>query len=128
MDQCRFRDCKHDQEPGCAVRAAIDDGRLDPARFDSLERLVAEEAALEAEQRAKDKAGDRRRGGRPAPTAEEDEPDDIDRADAAATRPLPPPLTAATAGQTACGDATRTSTTAATSIGPYTWGNCWPAS
>ena len=33
MDQCRFRDCKHDQEPGCAVRAAIDDGRLDPDRF-----------------------------------------------------------------------------------------------
>jgi ribosome biogenesis GTPase len=84
MDQCRFRDCKHDQEPGCAVRAAIDDGRLDPARFASLERLVAEEAALEAEQRAKEKTADRRRGGRPAPTAEEDEPDDIDRADAAA--------------------------------------------
>ena len=84
MDQCRFRDCKHDQEPGCAVRAAIDDGRLDPDRFASLERLVAEEAALEEEQRAKEKAADRRRGGRPAPTAEEDELDDIDRADAAA--------------------------------------------
>ena len=65
MDQCRFRDCKHDQEPGCAVQAAIADGRLDPARFASLERLVAEEAALEEEQRAKEKAGDRRRGGRP---------------------------------------------------------------
>ena len=84
MDQCRFRDCKHDQEPGCAVRAAIDDGRLDPDRFASLERLVAEEAALEEEQRAKDKAADRRRGGRPAPTAEEDELDDLDRAAAAA--------------------------------------------
>ena len=84
MDQCRFRDCKHDQEPGCAVRAAIADGRLDPDRFASLERLVAEEAALEDEQRAKEKAGDRRRGGRPARMAEEDELDDIDRADAAA--------------------------------------------
>ena len=61
MDQCRFRDCKHDQEPGCAVREAIDDGRLDPDRFANLERLVAEEAALEAEQRARDKAADRRR-------------------------------------------------------------------
>lgn len=81
MDQCRFRDCKHDQEPGCAVRAAIDDGRLDPDRFASLERLVAEEVALEAEQRAKDKVADRRRGGRPGPTAEEDELDELDRRD-----------------------------------------------
>jgi ribosome biogenesis GTPase len=61
MDNCRFRDCKHDQEPGCAVRQAIEDGTLDPDRFHNLERLVAEEAALEAEQRAKDKHADRRR-------------------------------------------------------------------
>jgi len=61
MDNCRFRDCKHDQEPGCAVRQAIEDGTLDPDRFHNLERLVAEEAALEAEQRAKDKYADRRR-------------------------------------------------------------------
>jgi ribosome biogenesis GTPase len=67
MEHCRFRDCKHDQEPGCAVRAAIEAGTLDPDRFASLERLVAEEAALEEEQRAKDKAADRRKGGRPAP-------------------------------------------------------------
>ena len=61
MDHCRFRDCKHDQEPGCAVREAIENGTLDPDRFGNLERLVAEEAALEAEQRAKDKYADRRR-------------------------------------------------------------------
>lgn len=60
-DNCRFRDCKHDQEPGCAVRQAIEDGTLDPDRFDNFERLVAEEVALEAEQRAKDKYADRRR-------------------------------------------------------------------
>ena len=61
MDHCRFRDCKHDQEPGCAVRQAIADGTLDPERFANLERLVAEEAALEAEQRAKERHADRRR-------------------------------------------------------------------
>lgn len=60
MDHCRFRDCKHDQEPGCAVRDAIDDGRLRPERFASLERLVAEEAALEEEQREVERAQDRR--------------------------------------------------------------------
>ena len=69
MDQCRFRDCKHDQEPGCAVRLAIAEGRLDPERFDNLERLVAEEAALEEEQRAKERLADRRR--RPPPEASE---------------------------------------------------------
>lgn len=61
MDHCRFRDCKHDREPGCAVRDAVDAGLLDPARLASLERLVAEEAALEEEQRAHERRGDRRR-------------------------------------------------------------------
>jgi len=39
---CRFRDCRHDQEPGCAVRAAVDDGRLEAARFDNYRRLQRE--------------------------------------------------------------------------------------
>ncbi len=60
MDHCRFRDCKHDREPGCAVQAAVSDGTLDPARLASLERLVAEEAALEAEQARFIRRGDRR--------------------------------------------------------------------
>jgi ribosome biogenesis GTPase len=64
MDHCRFRDCKHDREPGCAVQAAIAAGALDPVRLTSLERLVAEEAALEEEQRVHDRAADRRAGGR----------------------------------------------------------------
>jgi len=59
MDHCRFRDCKHDQEPGCAVQAAIQQGQLDLQRFLSLERLVAEEAALEDEQRARHRLDDR---------------------------------------------------------------------
>lgn len=65
MDHCRFRDCKHDREPGCAVQQAIADDRLDGARLASLERLVAEEAALEAEQERFIRRGDRRRGPRP---------------------------------------------------------------
>ena len=60
MDHCRFRDCKHEDEPGCAVQAAIADGRLDPLRLSSMKRLVAEELALEEEQRAQLKAQDRR--------------------------------------------------------------------
>ncbi len=65
MDDCRFRDCKHDREPGCAVQAAIVAGRLDPARVASLGRLVAEEAALEEEQKRFVRLDDRRRKARP---------------------------------------------------------------
>ena len=43
---CRFRDCMHDLEPGCAVRAAIAAGDIDAARLASLHKLRAEEGAL----------------------------------------------------------------------------------
>jgi ribosome biogenesis GTPase len=65
MDHCRFRDCKHDDEPDCAVNAAVAAGTLDPRRLGSMKRLVAEEAALEAEQKAKEKTYDRRGARRP---------------------------------------------------------------
>lgn len=60
MDRCRFRDCKHEEEPDCAVQAAMANGTLDPARVESMKRLVAEEASIEDEQREKERAGDRR--------------------------------------------------------------------
>jgi ribosome biogenesis GTPase len=44
--QCRFRDCTHHDVPGCAVEAAIADGRLDPDRLVGLEKLAREEAWL----------------------------------------------------------------------------------
>jgi ribosome biogenesis GTPase len=44
---CRFRDCRHDGEPGCAVDAAIDAGELDPGRLDGLRKLERELAAAE---------------------------------------------------------------------------------
>jgi ribosome biogenesis GTPase len=40
---CRFSDCAHGREPGCAVRAAIADGRLTAERFDRWRNLAAEE-------------------------------------------------------------------------------------
>ena len=42
--QCRFADCGHDTEPGCAVRGAIDSGELDEARLASYLKLRREEA------------------------------------------------------------------------------------
>jgi ribosome biogenesis GTPase len=46
-EQCRFRDCGHDTEPGCAVRAALEAGRLPAERFASWESLRREAAAAE---------------------------------------------------------------------------------
>ena len=40
--QCRFRDCTHQHEPGCAVQAAIKVGTLDPARLDRWRKLLDE--------------------------------------------------------------------------------------
>jgi ribosome biogenesis GTPase len=65
-DTCKFRDCKHSDEPGCAVQAAIADGSLPPIRLESMRRLVAEEAAIEEEQRDREKSFDRRGARRPA--------------------------------------------------------------
>jgi ribosome biogenesis GTPase / thiamine phosphate phosphatase len=47
---CRFRDCQHRGEPGCAVAAALDRGDLDAARFASFEKLRREEAFQQRQQ------------------------------------------------------------------------------
>ncbi len=43
--ECRFRDCGHDREPGCAARRAVETGRLSAARLDSFRRLRHERRA-----------------------------------------------------------------------------------
>ena len=48
--RCRFGDCAHDAEPGCAVRAAAESGVLDAARLESWRRLRRELAWLELRQ------------------------------------------------------------------------------
>lgn len=40
---CRFSDCKHETEPGCAIRAAITAGQLDPARLARWQKLLRED-------------------------------------------------------------------------------------
>lgn len=49
--ECRFRDCLHEGEPGCAVAAALESGALSAERFDSYQRLLRE---LAYEQRRAD--------------------------------------------------------------------------
>ncbi|HET7293460.1 MAG TPA: ribosome small subunit-dependent GTPase A [Vicinamibacteria bacterium] len=58
---CRFGDCGHAREPGCAVRAAIEQGRLDPKRLDSYHKLQKELVALAARQDRRLEAEQRRK-------------------------------------------------------------------
>jgi ribosome biogenesis GTPase len=69
---CKFRDCTHAAEPGCAVRAALEEGRLDRARYASFQklqkelayqqRLVDKTASLKEKQRAKRLTSQHKRG------------------------------------------------------------------
>ena len=43
---CRFRDCRHEREPGCAVRAALESGGLDEGRYEGWRKLAKEAAFL----------------------------------------------------------------------------------
>ena len=43
---CRYSDCSHSSEPGCAVQQALADDALDPERFERYRRMMAESARL----------------------------------------------------------------------------------
>jgi ribosome biogenesis GTPase len=58
---CRFSDCRHQAEPGCAVRAAIDGGQLSPDRFASHQKLERELAHAERKGDPRAQAEERRR-------------------------------------------------------------------
>lgn len=67
VERCRFRDCSHGNEPGCAINAAVDEGELDAARLDRWFRLRREaewnrsrnDARLRAARRKEWKRNDR---------------------------------------------------------------------
>ena len=42
LKKCRFSDCRHEREPGCAIRAAIASGELGAARWESYKKLQAQ--------------------------------------------------------------------------------------
>ena len=47
IGRCRFSDCKHEREPGCAIKAAISAGKLDAARWESYQKLKEEAVSKE---------------------------------------------------------------------------------
>ena len=57
--KCRFADCSHESEPGCAVQAAIENGDLDPDRLHRYRKLQSEDRRNSesiAERRSRDKS------------------------------------------------------------------------
>jgi ribosome biogenesis GTPase len=65
---CRFRDCAHDEEPGCAVRAAVASGVLTAERFDAWRSLRRE--AVQAAESVREKRQKNRQWGRIAREAQ----------------------------------------------------------
>ena len=39
IGSCQFHDCTHRKEPGCAIRRAVEQGNLEPTRYDSYRKL-----------------------------------------------------------------------------------------
>jgi ribosome biogenesis GTPase len=69
---CRFRDCRHEREPGCAVRAALEAGTLARERYahylklrDEVAGAAGKLAARQATQKGEDKTATRTPGKRP---------------------------------------------------------------
>ena len=48
LGQCQFHDCSHRAEPGCAVRAALDRGHIQPTRYDSYLKLYEKSSQIKA--------------------------------------------------------------------------------
>jgi len=59
--QCRFADCRHDQEPECAVRQALEEGTLSPARWESYTKLQREACHYAREADARAQAAEKRK-------------------------------------------------------------------
>jgi ribosome biogenesis GTPase / thiamine phosphate phosphatase len=60
-DRCRFRDCRHQGEPGCAVRGALEAGLVDAGRYEGWRKLQKEAAFLKAREETSASAAEKAR-------------------------------------------------------------------
>lgn len=68
---CRFKDCRHDREPGCAVKEAVESGTLSAERFGNFQKLIREQANLELRRNAYEHRKQDRKFGRMVKLAKE---------------------------------------------------------
>ena len=68
LDDCRFPNCTHDHEPGCAIQQAVDDEEITPERYGSYLAILE---TVRASHRADEEADWRRRDSRPDEAWEE---------------------------------------------------------
>ena len=40
LGACKYRDCKHDNDPGCAIREAVENGEIAETRFENYHRIL----------------------------------------------------------------------------------------
>ena len=59
--ECRFSDCRHESEPGCAIRRAMASGELSSARFNSYLKLMRELRSLEVRRDARARSEERKK-------------------------------------------------------------------
>jgi ribosome biogenesis GTPase len=59
--RCRFSDCRHDTEPGCMIKKALDDGTLSEVRLESYRKLQREMLALERKKNPELMAAERKK-------------------------------------------------------------------
>ena len=62
--ECRFANCTHEDEPGCAIRTAVAEGSIQPARFERWRKLASEDVlntGIAATRRARSRKGGKRK-------------------------------------------------------------------
>jgi ribosome biogenesis GTPase len=59
--RCRFRDCRHESEPGCAVKSALESGEIEEGRYESYLKLRREMAYMARRQDHRLRADEKRR-------------------------------------------------------------------
>jgi len=59
--QCKFSDCRHETEPGCMIRRAIEEGRLSEVRLESFRKLQRELLAVERKKNPELRAAERKK-------------------------------------------------------------------
>ena len=59
--ECRFADCAHESEPGCAVRAAVEDGRIERTHYENYLKLKRELSRMESRKNIRSRIDEKRR-------------------------------------------------------------------